>query len=64
VDGKQISIGPLASTKMYCTEPAGVMEQETQFLLALESAASYSVEGHSLVLRTLSNGLAVEMESK
>ncbi len=64
VDGNQISIGRLASTKMYCMEPAGVMEQETQFLLALEFSATYSVEGNSLVLRTPTNALAANLASK
>jgi heat shock protein HslJ len=64
VDGKNISIGPLVSTKMYCGEPAGVMDQETQFLLALESAKTYSVEGNALELRTQDGALAVDLTQK
>jgi heat shock protein HslJ len=64
VEGSKISIGPIASTKMYCNEPAGVMEQETQYLLALESAATYRIEGNSLELRTQDGALAVQLASK
>lgn len=51
VDGEDIKIGPLASTMMACAEPEGVMEQETQYLAALQLAESYQVEGGVLELR-------------
>jgi heat shock protein HslJ len=54
-----ISIGPLGSTMKMCTDPAGVMEQETQFLKALESAATYQLDGDKLDLRTKEDALAV-----
>jgi heat shock protein HslJ len=38
----KISIGPLATTRMYCGEP-GVMDQETAYLADLQAAASYQV---------------------
>jgi heat shock protein HslJ len=37
-----ISIGPLATTLMYCGDP-GVMDQETAYLANLQAAASYEV---------------------
>ncbi|PWB54460.1 MAG: hypothetical protein C3F13_06815 [Anaerolineales bacterium] len=64
LDGKNISIGPLVSTKMYCGEPAGAMDQETQFLLALESGKAYVVEGNALELRTQDGALAVDLIRK
>ena len=45
LDGDNISIGPIASTLMACDSPPGIMDQETQFLAALESATVY----HNLV---------------
>jgi heat shock protein HslJ len=51
VNGEEIKIGPLASTMMACAEPEGVMEQETQYLAALQMAESYQVEGKVLELR-------------
>ena len=39
-----ISIGPLATTKMYCGDP-GVMDQETAYLALLQTVSSYEVTG-------------------
>ena len=51
-DGQSISIGPLGLTMMYCETPAGVMEQESGYLAALEDAASYQMSGNELSLHT------------
>jgi len=40
-----ISMDPFGSTRKACQEPEGVMEQETLCLQALESAASYRIDG-------------------
>ena len=56
--GKSIKIGPAASTRKMCADPAGVMEQETQFLKALETAATYHIDGNQLELRTTDGALA------
>ena len=60
----KISIGPVASTKKHCEEPAGVSEQETRYLAALETAATYRVEGSRLEFRTADGALAVELHRK
>ena len=44
LEGEGLSVGPAASTRMACMEPAGVMEQESAYLAALSAAASYAVE--------------------
>ena len=64
VDGNKITIGPLASTMMFCNDPAGVMDQESQFLAALQSAATYKLEGNRLELRTADDALAVDLQRK
>ncbi len=64
VDGNKISIGPLASTKKFCESPAGTMEQESQFLAAMESAATFSVEGGKLEMRTADDAMAVGFSRK
>ncbi len=64
VNGKQITIGPLASTKKACSEPAGVMDQEAQYLAALGTAATYQIEGTVLELRTKDGALAVDYSKK
>lgn len=64
VNGDQITIGPLASSMMACEEPAGVMEQEAQYLAALQSAATYQIEGNVLQLRTKDDALAAIFNRK
>jgi heat shock protein HslJ len=50
-DNDALTIGPIASTMMYCGEPVGVMDQEAGYLTALESASTASREGEQLILR-------------
>lgn len=58
----QITIAPPASTMMACPEPAGAMEQEMQYLTALATAATYTVEGNRLELRTAEGALAASFQ--
>ena len=46
-DGNRLSIGPAATTRMACGGE-GVMEQERQFLAALKTAKTWTVEGGTL----------------
>ena len=39
-----LTIGPAGSTMMFCAEPEGTMEQETQYLGALGTSAAYQIE--------------------
>ena len=59
-----ISIGPAASTRMMCPEPEGVMEQEAQYLAALEMAEVYRIEGDKLELRTAEGALVASYRAK
>lgn len=52
VEGDNISIGPAAATQMVCAEPEGIMEQEQQYLAALQTAATYRFPGDRIELRT------------
>ena len=54
----KVSISGLGSTKMYCTLPNGVMDQEQRFLDILGQATTYSLSGHTLTLTT-GSGLAL-----
>jgi heat shock protein HslJ len=49
---------------MACAEPEGVMEQEAQYLAALQTAAIYKLEGNRLQLRTADSALAVDLTAK
>ncbi len=46
--GNELSILELAWTEMGCLEPQGILEQETQYLQALQSAESYKIEDGKL----------------
>ena len=58
-----ITIAPPASTMMACPEPAGVSEQEMQYLAALATAATYSIDGNRMELRTADGALAVSFQA-
>ncbi len=45
-----LSIGTPATTRMYCAEPAGIMNQETLYLSNLQGAATYAIEGDLLTI--------------
>jgi heat shock protein HslJ len=49
---------------MMCSEPEGVMDQEFQFMEALQSAATYKIEGDVLELRTADGALAANLQRK
>lgn len=51
-DGDKITIGLAGATAMYCEEPAGIMEQEQQYLAALQTAATYKITGLNMEIRT------------
>ncbi len=61
VDGTDITIGPLASTMMACTDTA-VGTQEQQYLQALELAKTFEVLGDRLSLFRSDGGYAVVFE--
>lgn len=50
LDGSGLTIGAAISTKMFCAEPEGVMEQETAYLTLLSSVASFEIDRSSLTL--------------
>jgi heat shock protein HslJ len=50
LEGDAISVGPAASTRMACSDPEGVMEQESAYLAALSEVASYELGRDRLTL--------------
>jgi heat shock protein HslJ len=59
--GKSLKIGPVASTPKFCADPAGVMEQETQYLKALGTATTYRIDADKLELRSADGALAASL---
>jgi len=63
VDGNNITIEPAATTRMLCSEPEGIMDQEAEFLRALESAATYKIDRQQLWLRDKNDSIAAIFEN-
>jgi heat shock protein HslJ len=61
VKSESIHIAPAGATRRYCPDPEGAMDQETRFLVALRSAATFRLEGERLALRTSEGALAVTL---
>lgn len=51
-DGENISMGPFGATRKACPEPEGIMQQEVEYLAALETAATYTIDGVTMNMRT------------
>ena len=64
VDGSEITIGDVASTEMWCMEPAGVMDQEQAFLAALRSAAGYRLSGAQLEILDATDRVILTFEPR
>jgi heat shock protein HslJ/uncharacterized protein YraI len=58
-NANNLSVGPLGGTSMSCPEPAGVMEQEAQILKALQSAATFRINGNMLEIKNAAGSIAI-----
>ena len=56
----KITIGPVASTRKSCSTPTGVMNQEAAYLAALDTAATYQIQGSRLELRTAAGAIVAD----
>ncbi len=61
--GEEIAIGQVAMTEMACMDPAGVMDQEYNYLEALNNAASVEVSAERMTMLT-SDGIALSFISQ
>jgi heat shock protein HslJ len=52
-DGASLTIGPLASTRMFCADPAGAMDQEVAYLAALTETTSHSITADILTIQAV-----------
>lgn len=59
VNGNNISVGQTASQSKLCTDPDGIMDQEHQILTALQSAATFTISGNQLEMRTAGGQIAL-----
>jgi heat shock protein HslJ len=58
-----ISISAPASTKMSCSSPAGIMTQESAYLVTIRGASTYTINNDMLIISD-SNGKAILTYSK
>lgn len=63
INDSSINISPIATTFKFCFEPEGIMEQERDYLAALESAKSYRVERQELYLLFENESTAATFEN-
>ena len=61
VDGARVSIGPLAATMKMCAAE-GVMEQESQFLAAMQNSTTWEIRGDKLEMRNDDGALQVSLQ--
>lgn len=64
VSGQEIEIGMAAATRMFCSDPPGLMEQEKVFLEALREIKSYRFSGKRLELLNANGAMAVTLETE
>ena len=62
INGDKITVGPAGATEMFCQEPEGIMEQEQQYLAALQTAATYKITGLNLEIRTNEGSLVASFQ--
>jgi heat shock protein HslJ len=60
--GGQLSVSRAVSTRRICAEPVGIMEQEQQFLQALQRTRSYKIVGNQLEMRDDKGSLLLKFE--
>lgn len=63
-NGDKLKVGPLASTRMFCESPAGAMDQEQQYLTALQNAATFDISGGTLTIRDAEGAMQVVATGK
>lgn len=59
LEDESLIMGPFGATMKACLEPEGIMDQEAQFLAALESVATYKIDGLSMTMLNADGATAV-----
>ena len=52
INGVRLTVSELISTKIYCTNPPGITEQETGYLEILQAAESFQITGDRLQINS------------
>jgi heat shock protein HslJ len=56
-EGEMLKVGSIAHTRKMGIEPEGIMDQEANYLQALERVSKYRIDGKTLELRSKSGSL-------
>jgi len=59
IEDNRIIVGPVATTRRHCAEPEGIMQQEQEYLDALERVRTYTLTSDGLELRDENGSLQV-----
>jgi len=59
INGVRLTVSELISTKIYCTQPPGVSEQETSYLEILQEAESFQVSANELRINSSGNQVLI-----
>jgi heat shock protein HslJ len=59
ISGNSLSVDQPGATSLLCETPEGVMQQEQQYLAALQSAGTFQIAGTQLQIRSGADALAV-----
>ncbi len=60
-DDQSITIGPAGATRRFCAEPQGIMEQEADFLAAMQSVLVFRLDGNEVNLYDADGALALKL---
>lgn len=68
LEGNKITVGPIMTTRMYCAEPADIMQQEQEYLQAISGTRVFTLDTRKLELRdeggSLQASFSIKMETK
>jgi len=64
LDGNSITFGPIATTRMICDQPDGVMDQESAYLAALQKTAEYAITGNQMEFTDENQNVLVRFVTK
>lgn len=61
-EGGRLSLDSLDATRLSCSRPEGIMEQERAYLRALRATATFTIAGDTLELRTAEGSLVATFD--
>ncbi|MFO7681444.1 MAG: transporter substrate-binding domain-containing protein [Chloroflexota bacterium] len=63
VSGSSLTISNVVVGRLACGEPAGIMEQEDQYLAAIQQSATYERNGNQLTLKNAQGQIMAQFQS-